>query len=143
MVLCSYPIYSSANSTDSKSLKNHRYNLLVITATISFWEVLELKRICKSEVHTVLAKNRDAVKNKGFKKCNNEMPEEWKCFHLGRKGLHKWESLFFSFPWGSYCIIAERNPQTNTFELSNTDEKEEKEKTSWLERKYYLSSYLF
>lgn len=78
-------------------------------------------------MHTVLAKNRDAIKNKGFKngtmKClkneNVSTREEKVCINRNHflSPFFKGVSVFLQ--------SSERNPKTHTFKLSNTDEKEE------------------
>lgn len=62
---------------------------IIITATISLFEGLELKNtyMQSKEMHIVLAKNRDAIKLKGFQKWSNEMLEGVKMFPIAQKGL--------------------------------------------------------
>lgn len=50
-----------------------------------------IKKICKPEVHTILAMNRNAVKNKGFQKWNSEILEEVKVFPIGKERFAVWK----------------------------------------------------
>lgn len=99
VVSCCYLIHSSANSTGFSSTSYKKIKKKNITDIIfynhhchhQFVRITRIKKICKSEVYTILAMNKNAVKNKGFQKWNSEILEEVKVFPIGKERFAVWK----------------------------------------------------
>lgn len=79
-------------------------------------------------MHTFLGKDRDAIKNQRFSKM--ELWNAWRSESVStreEKVCIKRNHFLSPFFEGVAVLLqsSERNPQTNTFKLSNTDEEEE------------------